>query len=99
MSHAFANGLEISGKAVHANTIADFPDTCFTPPENPATPPGVPIPYPSFGFASDTEKGTGTVKIGGQNVNIKNKSDLSRPSGTEAACPATKDSITSNNTG
>lgn len=99
MSNVFANGLEISGKAVNARTIAVFPDTCFTPPENPATPPGVPIPYPSFGFASDTEKGTGTVKIGGQTVNIKNKSDLSRTSGTEAGCAAKKGIITSKNTG
>jgi hypothetical protein len=99
MSNVFANGLEISGKAVNARTIAVFPDTCFTPPENPATPPGVPIPYPSFGFASDTEKGTGTVKIGGQTVNIKNQSDLSRTSGTEAGCAAKKGIITSKNTG
>lgn len=99
MSNVFANGLEISGKAVNARTIAAFPDVCFTPPENPATPPGVPIPYPSFGFASDTENGTGTVKIGGQTVNIKNKSDLSRTSGTEAGCAAKKGVITSKNTG
>ncbi|RUZ71869.1 DUF4150 domain-containing protein, partial [Mesorhizobium sp. M7A.F.Ca.US.003.02.2.1] len=84
MSDVFANGLEISGKSVDAKTIAAFPDVCFTPPENPATPPGVPIPYPSFGMASDTEDGTGTVKIGGKTVNIKNKSDLSKTSGTEA---------------
>lgn len=99
MSNVFANGLEISGKAVNAQTIAVFPDVCFTPPENPATPPGVPIPYPSFGMASDTEQGTGTVKIGGQTVNIKNKSDLSRTSGTEAGCAAKKGIITSKNMG
>jgi len=99
MGGVFANGLEISGKAVNAQTIAAFPDVCFTPPENPATPPGVPIPYPSFGMASDTEQGTGTVKIGGKTVNIKNKSDLSRTSGTEAGCAAKKGDITSKNTG
>ncbi|SCW82772.1 GHH signature containing HNH/Endo VII superfamily nuclease toxin 2 [Rhizobium mongolense subsp. loessense] len=99
MGDVYANGLEISGKAVNARTIAVFPDTCFTPPENPATPPGVPVPYPSFGFASETEKGTGTVKIGGQTVNIKNKSDLSRTSGTEAGCAAKKGIITSKNMG
>ena len=75
MSGVFANGLEISGKAVNAKTIAAMPDVCFTPPENPATPPGVPVPYPSFGMASDAENGTGTVFIGGKTVNIKNKSD------------------------
>lgn len=99
MANVFANGLEISGKAVNAKTIAAFPDVCFTPPENPATPPGVPVPYPSFGMASDTEQGTGTVKIGGQTVNIKNQSDLLRTSGTEAGCAAKKGVITSKNTG
>ncbi|RWG53719.1 MAG: DUF4150 domain-containing protein [Mesorhizobium sp.] len=99
MGGVFANGLEISGKAVNAQTIAAFPDVCFTPPENPATPPGVPIPYPSFGMASDTEQGTSTVKIGNKTVNIKNKSDLSRTSGTEAGCAAKKGLITSKNTG
>lgn len=99
MGGVFANGLEISGKAVNAKTIAAFPDTCFTPPENPATPPGVPVPYPSFGIASDTEDGTGTVFIGGKTVNIKNKSDESKTSGTEAGCAAKKGIITSKNTG
>lgn len=97
--NVFANGLEISGKAVNAQTIAAMPDVCFTPPENPATPPGVPIPYPSFGMASDTESGTGTVFIGGETVNIKNKSDESKTSGTEAGCAAKKGVITSKNTG
>ena len=78
--NVFANGLEISGKAVTAQTIAVFPDVCFTPPESPATPPGVPIPYPSFGMAADTEKGTGNVFISGKTVNIKNKSDESKTS-------------------
>lgn len=99
MSNVFANGLEISGKAVGAKTVAAFPDVCFTPPENPATPPGVPVPYPSFGMADDTEKGTGTVFIGGKTVNIKNKSDLSKTTGTEAGAAAKKGVITSKNTG
>ncbi len=99
MSNVFANGLEVSGKAVSAKTIAAFPDVCFTPPETPATPTGIPIPYPSFGMSSDTESGTGTVKIGGKTVNIKNKSDLSKTSGTEAGVAAKKGIITSKNTG
>jgi hypothetical protein len=99
MGGVFANGLEISGKAVSAKTIAVMPDVCFTPPENPATPPGVPVPYPSFGMASDTESGTGTVFIGGKTVNIKNKSDESKTSGTEAGCAAKKGVVSSNNTG
>lgn len=99
MSNVFANKLEISGKAVNAKTIAAFPDVCFTPPEAPPTPPGVPIPYPSFGMAADTEKGTGTVFIRGKTVNIKNKSDESKTSGTEAGCATKKGIVTSKNTG
>ncbi len=99
MADVYANGLEISGKAVDAKTIAAFPDVCFTPPQTPATPPGVPIPYPSFGMASDTESGTATVFIGGKTVNIKNKSDEKKTSGTEAGCAPKKGVITSKNTG
>ncbi|MER8743499.1 DUF4150 domain-containing protein [Mesorhizobium sp. M1004] len=99
MGNVFANGLEISGQGSDGKTIAAFPDVCFTPPENPATPPGVPIPYPLFGVSSDTEQGTGTVKISGKTVNIKNKSDLSKTSGDEAGCAAKKGIITSTNTG
>lgn len=99
MGKVFANGLEVSGKSVKAQTIAIFPDVCFTPPQTPATPPGVPVPYPSFGMGSDTENGTGTVFIGGKTVNIKNKSDEARTSGTEAGCAPKKGLITSKNTG
>jgi hypothetical protein len=95
----YANGLEVSGKVSGGKTIAAMPDVCFTPPQTPATPPGVPIPYPSFGMGSDTESGTGTVFIGGKTVNIKNKSDLSKTSGTEAGCAPKKGIITSKNTG
>ncbi len=47
MANVFANGLEISGKAVDAKTIAAMPDVCFTPPESPATPRGSPFPTPA----------------------------------------------------
>ncbi|MBB4275378.1 DUF4150 domain-containing protein [Rhizobium mongolense] len=95
----YANGLEIACKAQSNKVIAAFPDVCFTPPENPATPPGVPVPYPSFGFDSDTDNGTGTVKIGDQTITQKNKSYYTRTSGTEAGCAAKKGIITSANTG
>ncbi|MBN9233905.1 MULTISPECIES: DUF4150 domain-containing protein [Phyllobacteriaceae] len=95
----YANGLEISCKAQSDKVIAAFPDVCFTPPENPATPPGVPIPYPTFGFDSDTDKGTGTVKIGDETVNQKNKSYYTKTTGTEAGCAAKKGIINSKNTG
>ena len=32
------------------NKSGTFPDIMFTPPERPATPPGVPVPYPNSNF-------------------------------------------------
>jgi hypothetical protein len=95
----FANNLEIACKAQSNKVIAAFPDVCFTPPENPATPPGVPVPYPSFGMDSDTDSGTGTVKIGGETITQKNKSYYTKTTGTEAGCAAKKGVVTSSNTG
>ena len=82
----FANCLEISAKAQGCKIIAAFPDTCFTPPQTPATPPGVPIPYPNFGMDSDLTSGTGTVKIGGKEISQENSSYFSKISGDEAGC-------------
>lgn len=95
----YANSLEVACKAQANKVIAAFPDVCFTPPENPATPPGIPVPYPSFGMDSDTDSGTSTVKIGGQTITQKNKSYYTKTTGTEAGCAAKKGVITSVNTG
>ncbi|RNF35933.1 DUF4150 domain-containing protein [Paracoccus methylarcula] len=95
----FANGLEISSKKQGCKVIAAFPDTCFTPPQTPATPPGVPIPYPDFGKDSDLTSGTGTVKIGGEPVSQENSSKYSKCSGDEAGSAPKKGIITSKNTG
>lgn len=95
----FANMLEISCKAQSNQVIAAMPDVCFTPPEAPPTPPGVPIPYPSFGLDGDDDKGTGTVKIGGKTISHKNKSYFTKTMGTEAGVAAKKGIITSKNTG
>ncbi|MFO1144826.1 MAG: PAAR-like domain-containing protein, partial [Amaricoccus sp.] len=95
----FANGLEVSCKAQANKVIAAFPYVCFTPPQTPATPPGVPVPYPTFGLDGDTDKGTGTVKIGGTTVNQKNKSYYTKCTGNEAGCAPKKNIITSVNTG
>ena len=95
----FANGLEVSAKAQGCKVIAAFPDTCFTPPQTPATPPGVPIPYPNFARDSDLTSGTGTVKIGGKEVSQENGSKFSKVSGDEAGCAPKKGIITSNNRG
>ncbi|GLS31132.1 protein of unknown function [Mesorhizobium albiziae] len=95
----FANGLHLACKAQSNKVIAAFPDTCFTPPQTPATPPGVPVPYPSFGMDSDTDQGTGTVKVGGKTITHKNKSYYTKTTGTEAGCAPKKNLITSVNRG
>lgn len=95
----FANGLEVSAQAQGCKIIADFPDVCFTPPQTPATPPGVPIPYPNFAMDSDLASGSGTVKIGGKPVSQENSSNFKKISGDEAGCAPKKGVITSKNMG
>lgn len=95
----FANGLEVSCKAQANQVIAAFPYVCMTPPQTPATPPGVPVPYPTFAMDGDTDKGTGTVKIGGGTVTQKNLSYYSKCTGNEAGCAPMKNVITHVNTG
>ncbi len=98
-NNVFANGREISCKAADGKSICAFPDVCFTPPENPATPPGVPIPYPNTGMAKDTTSGTKKVKISGKEVIKKNKSYFKKSIGDEAGSAAKKGVITSTNRG
>ena len=98
-NNVFANGREIACKAGAGKTIAAFPDVCFTPPENPATPPGVPIPYPNTGMASDTTDGSKKVKISDKEVGLKNKSCFKKSMGDEAGAAAKKGVITSKNRG
>lgn len=98
-NEVYANNMEISCKAASGKSICAFPDVCFTPPENPATPPGVPVPYPNTGMASDTTDGSSTVKISGQEVMLKNKSYFKKSTGDEAGCAAKKGAVTSKNMG
>ncbi len=98
-NEVYANGRELSCKAGSGKTICAFPDVCFTPPETPATPPGVPIPYPNTGLTTDTTNGSKTVKISGQEVMLKNKSYFQKSSGDEAGCAAKKGVLTSVNMG
>ncbi|MEO2036814.1 MAG: PAAR-like domain-containing protein [Planctomycetaceae bacterium] len=95
----FANGREISCKKADGKSICAFPDVCFTPPENPATPPGVPIPYPNTGMAKDTTSGSKKVKISGKEAMLKNKSHFKKSMGDEAGCAAKKGVLTSTNRG
>lgn len=96
-NEVFANGREISCKSGDGKVIASFPDVCLTPPENPATPPGVPVPYPITSFSSDSTEGTKNVKINGKEVMLKNISYYNKCTGDEAGCAAKKGVITSSN--
>lgn len=98
-NEVYANNMEVSCKAANGKSICAFPDVCFTPPQTPATPPGVPIPYPNTGMASDTSDGSSTVNISGQEVMLKNKSYFKRSTGDEAGCAPQKGVINSQNMG
>lgn len=87
----FANGREIACKAASGKSVAAFPDVCFTPPDKvPATPPGIPIPYPNTAKAKDLAKGSKTVKISKKPVMLKNKSYFKTSMGNEPAKPTVK---------
>jgi hypothetical protein len=79
----YANGNEVSGKANSNKSLCAMPDVCLSPPSPPAGP--VPIPYPNTSMASKTSQGSKTVKIGGQEVGLKNKSNYKDSNGDEAA--------------
>jgi hypothetical protein len=98
-NQVYANGREISCKAADGKSIAAFPDVCFTPPQTPATPPGVPIPYPNTGVSSDTSDGSKNVKISGKEIMMKDSSPFSKTTGNEAGNAPKKGVITSKNTG
>jgi hypothetical protein len=79
----FANGMSIACKVGSGKTIAAMPDVCLSPPSPPAGP--LPIPYPNTASASDTDKGSKTVQIGGDAVMLKDKSVFKTSTGNEAA--------------
>ena len=95
----YANGRELSCKAGAGKSTAAFPDVCMTPPESPVTPPGVPIPYPNNGMASDTTEGSKSVMISSQEVTLKDKSYFKSSTGDEAGAATKKGFVTSVNTG
>lgn len=98
-NQVYANNMEVSCKKAAGKSICAFPDVCMTPPQTPATPPGVPIPYPNTGLASDCTDGSSSVKISGQEVMLKNKSYYKRSTGDEAGCAPKKGVVTSTNMG
>jgi hypothetical protein len=95
----YANGMEVSCKASSGKSICAFPDVCFTPPQTPATPMGVPIPYPNTAMASDTSDGSSTVKSSGQEIMLKEKSYFKQSTGDEAGSAPKKNVITSKTKG
>jgi hypothetical protein len=95
----YANNMEVSCKAASGKSIAAFPDVCFTPPQTPATPPGVPLPYPNTGMASDCTDGSSSVKISGEEAMLKDKSYFKKSSGDEAGSAPQKGVMTSKNMG
>jgi hypothetical protein len=95
MSEVYANGREVSAKKDDNKSICAMPDVCLSPPSPPAGP--VPIPYPNTAAASDTSEGSKTVKIGGQEVGLKNKSTYKKSNGDEAATKSLGMGIVSHN--
>src|SRR5215471_19092501 len=98
-NQVYANMMEVSCKAANGKSICAFPDTCFTPPQTPATPPGVPIPYPNTGMASDTSEGSRTVMVNGEEVMLKNSSAFKQSTGDEAGSAPKKGLISSKTKG
>ena len=83
-NEVYANNMEVSCKAAAGKSIAAFPDVCFTPPQTPATPPGVPIPYPNTGMASDATGGPTSVQCDGGNMPMVKGATYKTTSGDEA---------------
>jgi Domain of unknown function (DUF4150) len=79
----FANSMSIACKAASGKSAAAMPDVCLSPPSPPAGP--IPIPYPNTASASDTDKGSKTVQIGGKEVMLKDQSVFKTSMGNEAA--------------
>jgi hypothetical protein len=98
-NEVYVNNMEVSCKAADGKSICCFPDVCFTPPQTPATPPGVPIPYPNTGMASDCSDGSKSVQVSGQEVMLKDKSYFKRSTGDEAGSAPKKGVVTSKITG
>ena len=98
-NQVYANNMEVGCKQAAGKSICAFPDVCMTPPQTPATPPGVPIPYPNTGMASDTSDGSTSVKVSGQEVMLKDKSCFKKSTGDEAGAAPMKGEVTHKNTG
>jgi hypothetical protein len=95
MANVFANGNEVSAKKDGNKAICAMPDVCLSPPSPPAGP--IPIPYPNSSDASRTTDGSKTVKIGGEEVGLKNSSTWKDSNGDEAATKSLGMNVISHN--
>src|SRR5436309_15035563 len=83
-NEVYANCNAIACKSGDDKVIASFPDVCLSPPSPPAGP--IPVPYPDTSFSKDMQNGSKTVKIGGQEIMLKDQSFYkTSPLGDEAA--------------
>lgn len=81
--NVFANGREVSACKDDNQVLGAMPDICLSPPSPPAGP--IPLPYPNFSKAADTTDGTRDVKIGSDQIGLKNDSNFKQCKGDEAA--------------
>lgn len=84
--NVFVNGQEVACKAADGKAPAAFPDTCLSPPPPPAGP--APLPYPNTAYAKDTDNGSTTVMICGQQTMLQDQSVFKKSTGDEAATKA-----------
>lgn len=92
MGETFANNSEIASKGEKGQTIAAFPDPCFTPPMTPAG--EVVIPYPNTAKISDLDKGTTKVLIKGKMAAMAGTSYMKTSLGDDAANGSLKGVVT-----
>ena len=82
-TNVFANDNEICSKTANGQSLAAFPDPCWSPPKPPAA--GVLIPYPNTALASQLEDGSNTVFICKKPVALRDVSHLANSIGNEPA--------------
>ena len=100
-NEVYANGREVSCKAARGKIdLRHARRLLHAAARRRPRRPGVPIPYPNTGMASDTTDGSTTVKISGKEVMLKNKSYFKKSIGRRGGLRAPrKGVVTSKNMG
>lgn len=78
-----ADRVMLSPDPVFAAKPLAFPDVCISPPQSPATPPGVPIPYPSIGRITGATKGAKRARFREKRVFVRGRSQVVTSHGDE----------------